>query len=158
MHPVPEVSEASFCPSHSPVRREKGSCCPSSTSSDDQRSCDGRDSAVKCLWLIPSPTTSSYVASGKCPDLPRPQFPPLLNGYSQLPRVTAGHGGRWKRKCMWAVTGCMDGVMSQDQDAHFSTARVHRTPAPCPGWGERTDAWTDNHNLERQMQAIFRCI
>lgn len=92
MHPVPEVSEASFCPSHSPVRREKGSCCPSSTSSDDQISCDGRDSAVKCLWLIPSPTTSSYVASGKCPDLPRPQFPPLLNGVFP---ASPGHCRAW---------------------------------------------------------------
>lgn len=86
-----------------PQTWEKGSCCPSSTSSDDQISCDGRDSAVKWLWLIPSSTTSSYVASGKCRDLPRPQFPLLLN--RAFP-ASPGHCRAWCEMDEKVHVGC----------------------------------------------------
>lgn len=87
---------------------EKGNCSPSSTNSDNQKSRDSTDFAVKCLWVITSSTTS-----GKCPDFPRPQFPHLLNGVFQ---ASPGHCGAWwgmDENANVAVTGCTGGIMPQ---------------------------------------------
>lgn len=52
------------------------------------------DPVVKGLCVIPSSTAASCMTSDKRPDLPRPQFPHLLNGaMPSFPRP------------LWAVAG-----------------------------------------------------